>query len=51
MLSDYIEMYMNAKANGETDKVETIERELASLGMDKMTLGIIASELANMERT
>ena len=51
MLSDYIEMYMYAKENGETDKIEMIERELTSLGMDKMTLGIIVSELANMERT
>lgn len=51
MLSDYIEMYMDAKANGETDKIEMIERELASLGMDRFTLGVITSELANMERT
>lgn len=51
MLNDYIEMYMDAKANGETDKIETIERELVSLGMDKVTLSIIASEFANTERT
>ena len=51
MLSDYMEMYIDAKANGETDKVEQIERDLASLGMDKLTLSIIASELANTERT
>ena len=51
MLSDYMEMYIKAKAEGDTDKTEQIERELASLGMDKLTLGIITSELANMERT
>lgn len=41
MLADYIEQYREAMANGDKKTMREIERELAKLGMDRMTLRML----------
>ena len=38
MLSDYIDAYIKAKQNDDKKTMERIEKELAIIGMDKVTL-------------
>lgn len=47
ILSDYIEAYIKAKQNDDKKTMERIEMELATLGMDKATLNILANEIAD----
>lgn len=47
MLNDYIDAYVNAIKNEDTVTQRQIEKELATLGMDKYTLQIIANEKIN----
>ena len=49
MLSDYIDEYAAAKKNGDEKKMKQIERDLASLGMDKHTLLTILKEMETEE--
>ena len=44
MLEEYIINYEKAIAEKDWKTVSRIERELASLGMDKMTLSILVEE-------
>ena len=44
MLEEYIADYEKALSEKDWKKVSRIERELASLGMDKMTLNVIVEE-------
>ncbi len=41
MLTDYIEKYKKAAAAGDKKTMNRIERELASLGMDALTLKML----------
>ena len=45
MLQIYIEQYKEAIARSDTKTANRIERELASLGMDKSTLRLLANSL------
>lgn len=45
MLNDYIQSYIVAKKKGDKRKMEQIERELQRLGMDRMTLLAVVSDL------
>ena len=45
MLNDYIKQYIDAVQKYDTDNMRRIEKELASLGMDKMTLMLLAQEM------
>ena len=42
VLSDYIEMYKKAMNEGNDKEMKRIERDLSQLGMDRMTLRILA---------
>lgn len=44
MLSDYIKMYKEAMEKGDKKQMERIEKDLSQLGMDRMTLKILAKE-------
>lgn len=44
MLSDYIKAYKQAMEQNNTKEMERIERKLASIGMDRYTLRILAKE-------
>ena len=44
MLSEWIDLYIKARANGDKKEQERIEKALAKVGMDKMTLMVIAKE-------
>ena len=45
MLDEYINAYIDAAISKNTKEAKRIERELATLGMDKITLTILANEL------
>lgn len=45
MLTDYIKQYIDAVQEYDTENMRYIERELASLGMDKITLMLLAQEM------
>ncbi len=45
MLDEYINQYIDAVLAKDTKNKSRIEKELASLGMDKTTLLILANEL------
>ena len=45
MLSDYINDYKKAMEANNEKEMRRIEKELASLGMDKMTLQMLAKEI------
>lgn len=49
MLGDYINEYAAAKKNGDEKKMQQIEKDLASLGMDKHTLLTILKEMKTEE--
>ncbi len=44
MLGDYVREYADAWKKHDIKKMEKIEKELASLGMDRMSLRIAAKE-------
>ena len=44
MLSDYIVEYINAIDSGDEKLATKIEKDLASLGMDKHTLDVLVKE-------
>lgn len=44
MLEDYIEEYEKAMLSGDKKKMAKIEKELATLGMDKYTLAVLIKE-------
>lgn len=44
MLGDYIKMYKEAMAKGDEKEMKRIEKDLAQLGMDRMTLRMLAKE-------
>lgn len=44
MLNDYIQSYIAAKKEGDKKKMEQIERDLAKLGMDRMTLRAVVAD-------
>lgn len=48
MLSDYINSCTEAKAKGDEASLRKIERNLARLGMDEMTLKVVVAD--EMER-
>lgn len=50
MLEDYISEYEAALEEKDWKAVSRIERELASLGMDKMTLSVLVAERKNNEK-
>ena len=45
MLNEYIENYKKAMAEGNKKEMERIEKDLAKLGMDKMTLMVLVREM------
>lgn len=45
MLDEYINAYIDAAISKNTKEAKRIEKELATLGMDKITLTILANEL------
>ena len=45
MLSDYIEMYKEAMKKNDEKEMKRIEKDLASLGMDRITLRLLAKEV------
>lgn len=45
MLSDYIEQYAAAQKSGDKREMSRIERDLRRLGMDVMTLKVLAREV------
>lgn len=45
MLGEYIEQYKKAMEEGDKKEMERIEKDLAKLGMDKMTLMLLAKEV------
>lgn len=45
MLSKYIENYKKAMEEGNKKEMERIEKDLAKLGMDKMTLMLLIQEV------
>lgn len=45
MLNDFIQSYIAAKEDGDRKKMEQIERDLAKLGMDSMTLRSVVAEV------
>lgn len=44
MLEEYIKQYVAAKKEGDAKEMRRIEKELSSLGMDQMTLDMLAKE-------
>ena len=44
MLSEYIEAYKKAMAEKNEKEMARIEKDLAKLGMDRMTLRVLAKE-------
>ena len=46
MLSDMINAYVEAQKKGNTKEMQRIEKQLAKLGMDRMTLQILAKEVS-----
>lgn len=46
MLEEYIQMYINAQKENDTNKMDQIEKDTSKLGIDKMTLSILAREIA-----
>lgn len=44
MLEEYIKQYVAAKTAGDAKEMRRIEKELSSLGMDQMTLDVLARE-------
>lgn len=45
MLTDYITAYIKARKEKDTKEMSRIETHMARLGMDKMTLNMVATEL------
>ena len=45
MLNDYIVDYIKAEQDGDKKKMDKLEKELAKLGMDRMTLRLLVDEL------
>ncbi len=45
MLGDYIEMYKKAMEENNEKEMKRIEKDLAQLGMDRMTLRMLAKEI------
>ena len=45
MLSDYIEQYADAQKRNDKKQMARIERDLQRLGMDVMTLKVLAREV------
>ena len=45
MLTDYVVKYANARSAGDKGLMADIERDLEKVGMDKITLGILADEV------
>lgn len=45
MLSEYIKMYIEAQDNNDLKRMDKLERELSSLGVDKYTLDFLAIEM------
>lgn len=45
MLDEYIKAYKEAMQTGDEKEMKRIERDLASLGMDRMTLRMLAKEI------
>lgn len=46
MLNDYITEYIKAKKANDTKTMTRIEKDLAKLGMDKLTLDVLVTELS-----
>ena len=44
MLGDYIDAYIEAKENGDKKEMTRIEKDLAKLGMDRMTLKVVVAD-------
>lgn len=44
VLEEYIKQYVAAKTAGDAKEMRRIEKELSSLGMDQMTLDVLARE-------
>lgn len=44
MLADYIEQYKEAMANEDKKTMREIEKDLAKLGMDRMTLRLLVEQ-------
>ena len=45
MLNDYITAYIKARKENDKKSMQKIENELASLGMDKSTLKVLADAI------
>ncbi len=51
MLNDYIQSYIAARKEADKGKMEKIERDLAKLGMDKMTRTVLVKDAEKSEKT
>ncbi len=49
MLSEWIDLYVKARANGDKKEQERIEKALSKVGMDKITLMAIIKDMEGKE--